>query len=371
MKELYYIFYDVGWGSGILKKIDMHINFFSKHFLNVEKIAIQRECNKLLRLLKKFFPLASEYKLNILDNVRNGSVVYIRYNGSCFKLINKLRLLKKKKCLIYVEIPTYPYYNEYSFLDKILNYKEILTHHLLKLYVDKIITYSRDEIIFGIKTINVSNCIDFERISKNSFSKEKKSLVSEIHSIAVAAFSKWHGYDRVIEGMKKYYDNNPKVKFYFHLVGDGKELSKYENMINKYKLSQYVLIHGKLIGSELDKIYEKMDLGFDALGRHRSGVLYNSSLKGKEYLAKGLPIVSGVNTELDFFKPKLPFYIRVPANDTAIDIDYIIKSIVNLNSQENFEDKIRFFAEKNFDINVVYKKIYLDMNYLYYNGRDK
>lgn len=35
------------------------------------------------------------------------------------------------------------------------------------------------------------------------------------------------------------------------------------------------------------------------MGRHRSGVSFNSSLKGKEYCAKGLIIVSGVKTELD------------------------------------------------------------------------
>jgi hypothetical protein len=54
------------------------------------------------------------------------------------------------------------------------------------------------------------------------------------------------------------------------------------------------------VTSSLNDIYNISDIAIDSLGRHRSNVMYNSTLKGKEYCAKGLPIVSGVKTEFDY-----------------------------------------------------------------------
>ncbi|MFK5655764.1 hypothetical protein ACIA4K_04025 [Lactobacillus delbrueckii subsp. bulgaricus] len=72
--------------------------------------------------------------------------------------------------------------------------------------------------------------------------------------------------------------------------------------LNICRLIIKVSMVGKKEKEELDYYYNICDIGIDSMGRHRSNVYYNSSLKGKEYLAKGLPIVLGVTTELDYIK---------------------------------------------------------------------
>lgn len=117
--------------------------------------------------------------------------------------------------------------------------------------------------------------------------------------IAVSSLYYWHGYDRTIEGLKNYYEGTHSKEVNLYIVGTGPEFVKYEKLIKEYDLENHVFLTGYKSGSALDELYAKCIIGLDSMGRHRSGVSFNSSLKGKEYCAKGLIIVSGVKTELD------------------------------------------------------------------------
>ena len=143
-------------------------------------------------------------------------------------------------------------------------------------------------------------------------------------------------------------------------MGDGDELDYYKRLTKELNLEDYVYMYGNKIGKELDEVYDICDIGLDALARHRSGIYYNSSLKGKEYAAKGIPIISGVETELDS-KYDFRFYMRVPADDSELNIYDIIdfykkiyqteKDIIEINKE------IRKFARNNFDIQKCMKPV--------------
>ena len=99
------------------------------------------------------------------------------------------------------------------------------------------------------------------------------------------------------------------------------------------------------------------------MGRHRSGVFYNSSLKGKEYCAKGLPIVSGVETELDSH-PEYEYYYRVPANDDPVNIYEIIKfydKVYSKNNHQEVADSIRTLTFKMFDMQYAFMPVVEDI----------
>ena len=195
------------------------------------------------------------------------------------------------------KIPTYPFKNEYKGIKSILGFIGMYYLKHLHKYIDYIVTYSKDKEIYRIPTIITSNGVDLEKIKP-----KKESRSKDINMIAVANFSMWHGYDRIIEGLNNYYKNDCKDNVYLYLVGSGEYLKVYQSLIKKYNLEKYVFVLGAKSGYELDFVYNKCNIAIDACGRHRSGVYYNSSLKGKEYCAKGLPIVSGVETELDYIK---------------------------------------------------------------------
>ena len=93
------------------------------------------------------------------------------------------------------EIPTYPYDNEYAGfplatrlgiqVDKV--FRKTLAEH-----VNAIVTFSDHHHIFGQRTIQISNGVDFDSIPlKKTVSKN----TSVIHLLGVAEVHYWHGYD--------------------------------------------------------------------------------------------------------------------------------------------------------------------------------
>ena len=303
--------------------------------------------------------------LSIADDF---DAAYIRLNctvsASQLLLIQKL---KKRGAKVLFEVPTYPFDGEiigsikndikkgkkrkaYKAAKKFVKYK-IRSLQVHK-YVDRVVTYSDDKRIWGIKTINIQNGVNADDVRISN----RKSQAQEMHAICVSSCAYWHGYDRFIAGLGKYYETPHDVDVYLDVVGDGGAIVEYKYLSQKYNIEDKVLFHGKLCGDELEAIYDQADIALDAMGRHRSGVKYNSSLKGKEYLAKGLPIVSGVRTELDKAED-FPFYYRVPANDSPINIGEVLEFYKKILEIPYYKITIREYAEKYFSFEYTLRNV--------------
>lgn len=368
MKKMLYIS-NVGKNTnyvGVWKKIQMQIDFFESNGIEVTYKPLRENNDSLLKKILIRLPFYSLYSKKSYDhNFNKYHYIYIRKSKVDYRFITYLKKIKQvnPSIKILMELPTFPYDKEenINILNLPIIIKDRFSREKLNKYVDKIITYSNDDEIFGIPTIKVSNVIDFSKITQKKHFENNKA----INLIAVANFSFWHGYDRVIEGMKKYYESNNKIKIALHLVGNGKELEKYKDLVSKYNLTKQVTFYGKKEGEELEEIYNFSHIALDAMGRHRVGVKYNSTLKGKEYGAKGLPIVSGVETELDDFV-KFKYYLRIPANDSPVNMKRIIKfyNEVYSNTKQDYEieNEIRRFNIEQFDINNNWKSIIQYLN---------
>ena len=354
MRKLYYLTNVNNWGEGITNKINTQMKIFKENNFEVEYIMLKRKNNKFLNYIERLTPLLSNNDYKKLNSIKKNSVIYIRHFYFDLGFILSLNKIKSNVDFIILEIPTFPYDKELKGILKILSYKDYIWRHFIYKYIDYVATYSNDKEIYGIQTVNVSNFVtSFEHsVSKNN------SDSNELNIIAVASLAYWHGYDRMIKGLYIYYKtSNPKKKIFFHLVGDGRVLKQLKSMVKKYGLDKYVIFYGRKSGKDLERIYEKCDIALDSLGRHRNNIYYNSSLKGKEYMAKGIPIVSGVKTELDNLN--LPFYMRVPADETPINVNKISNfydSLLKLGI-----DKIRLeeiaYAKKHFNAQVCMQPI--------------
>ncbi|MGV8905504.1 MAG: hypothetical protein ACOH15_02760 [Acetobacterium sp.] len=341
--------------SGIGRKIINQVNAFEKHDCSVELINISNKTTFLDKLL--FFApiITSDYQkreISAVDsyNLQDYQFIYIRKPALSSAIITLLKNIRKQNCKIKIimEIPTYPIYGEYQGIRKLLILQSMLSCGLLYKYVDRISTYSNDKVIWKVKVFNISNCVDFSKIIPKEITNDNGS----INVIAVALFSHWHGYDRFIEGLHLYYQNGGKRKVELYLVGDSNIIKKYKVLVRMYDLSEYIHFCGTQYGEQLDKIYDRCELGLDALARHRSKVYYNSSLKGKEYGAKGLPIISGVETELDS-NPNYKYYLRIPADETAVDINTIIEFYDCIyrgtETKTQIINSIRSYSQNHFD----------------------
>ncbi|VUS83835.1 hypothetical protein SB6421_03812 [Klebsiella huaxiensis] len=248
-------------------------------------------------------------------------IVYIRKPIGGASVLFLSHLLKKIKkintCQVILEIPTFPYEKE------IRGAKLTISEYLLKLsrrfflkYVD-LITYMGDPVckIWGKPVLRLSNGIDLAHV--NLVRDRLKDRNEELVFIGVARLSFWHGYDRLISSIK----SESNYNFKFLIVGDGEpEMSRLRKIVTDLNLNDKVIFYGAKSGDELNKIYEKADIAVDSLGRHRSGSYSNSSLKSKEYTAKGLPFIKSHQDEAF---DKSYFIHDVQPNDDLIDLDCI------------------------------------------------
>ena len=249
------------------------------------------------------------YYSPILDYARREGIdfVYMRsfHNASPFTL-RLVKSLKRTGAKVVMEIPTYPYDQEYvtRSMKFHLAIDRCFRHKLAKA-LDGIVTFSNAEEIFGGNTIRISNGIDFEAIPMK---KQQNDTSKELHLIGVAEVHYWHGFDRLVRGLADYYRNNPEYKVYFHIVGPlsgERERAGILPVVRDNHLEPYVLLHGPLHGDELDAMFEKADFAIGSLGRHRSGITYIKTLKN--YPDRVLPDRQAVTMD----KPFLNAYSRL------------------------------------------------------------
>lgn len=283
---------------------------------------------------------------------------YIRYGYSDYsflKMIKKLKIECKNK--IIVEISTYPYDVELNknLKSKILKAFDKATRKILCNYIDRIATFSNDKKIFEIQCLNIMNGIIVDDIPIRQHTNHDNS----INLIAIASMEYWHGYDRLIDGLQRYYTDKNNRRVICHIIGDGPELPKYKRLVKYCHLENDVIFYGFKSGKDLDEIYNKCNIAVECLGVHRNNIYLSSSLKSREYGAKGMPIIT--SCKIDIFPENYKYILNVPANETPIDINKVIEFYDRIYCEEdgfgNINSKIREFTKQHADMQVVMNTI--------------
>ncbi len=272
-------------------------------------------------------------------------LVYSRnYQNATPWLIGLFRRLRKNGIRCVQEIPTYPYDGEfkgYPWDKKIGLYIDKVFRNALAAQMDAVVTFSEAKEIFGQRTINISNGVDFDAIPLHCLQTQDsvptKGNGSDIHVIAVAEVHTWHGFDRFIHGLGEYYAQHPTPSTqhpatFFHIVGDvwdpemnGSERAPgFAMYINKYGIKDYVVFHGKLFGEELDRVFNQCVFAVGSLGRHRSGITHIKTLKNREYACRGIPFIY---SECDSDFDHQPYVLKAPADESPIDIQRVVDFI--------------------------------------------
>lgn len=336
MKILFLIFHGFDPNNGISKKISYQLEAFKAngheaHLCYMDENDSKRRIadNSVIadygngrkgKILKR-----TEF-ISIVDYAIKERIefVYIRSNHNANPFtINMVRRMKRAGMKVVMEIPTYPYDQEY--FNKAMRRQLIqdkMFRNLFAKQLDAIVTFSEEDIIFGQQTIRISNGIDFDSVRMK---KGSHHPANELHLIGVAEIHRWHGFDRIFKGLADYYATPKDIKVYFHVVGyffSPIEKAEITEIIKTHHLEPYVILYGKKHGKELDEIFDKCDFGIGSLGRHRVGIEHIKTLKNREYAARGIPFVYS-ETDTDF--DKKPYVMKVPANETAVKIEDIIQ----------------------------------------------
>lgn len=266
--------------------------------------------------------------------------VYIRFFRNDLLFLWLIKKLYERQIKVIVEIPTFPYDDEYShnFKQTIYRMLDLYVTRNMKKYVSFISTTNEYSSIFGIDTIQIRNGIDIDKIK---YTEKKIDKNGSINLVGIANISRWHGYDRVIEGLHRYIktDNNRNVNFY--IIGEGPEKGKLESLVENYNLEDNVFFLGVKKGKELDDVLNMMHIGISSLALFRAGGGHDP-IKTKELLGRGMPVVLGYNDKL--VDMNLPFVIKVSEDEHPIDIKLIVDNFLEATYSPNL---IRNYAKEN------------------------
>jgi glycosyltransferase involved in cell wall biosynthesis len=372
---LFLVFHDIDEGNGVSNKIKSQINAFKHNGFDVDFSYLIKEDGFLKKrqynnsVIDKantsYYSQKYGYKYRyseLLEKIiqREIQVVYIRYTHFANPFFTRfLSKLKKHNIKILLEIPTYPYDSEFTnvkFKQKLFLQIEHLSRQRFKKYCDKIITVSDDKEIFGTETIRISNGIEIDSITPRNVLKKEHSDNYRLVGVANVRF--WHGYDRLIKGLKDYYlDQKPKAKVYFDMIGDSnnQESNEYRDMVKQYGLEDYVIFHGVLKADELNEYFDKADMAVGSLGIHRIGLKEAKPIKNREYCARGIPFIySMIDKDFD----ETDFILKAADNDSNINIEAVVQFLENYNISVESE---RRYAEEHLTWNTIVNKIINEM----------
>lgn len=349
MKILFLIYHGFSEHSGISKKIHYQIKGLREngHEVHVCTYYI-REDGHRVRMVDddiviqdfgcgRWAAIKQRFSFKKLTNyvIEHGfEFVYARsFHNANWATVKMFKRFKEQGISSVMEIPTYPYDQEYT---SVASWEEKIKLKLDKLYRNKlaaqtnaIVTFTNDKEIFGQRTICISNGIDYDHIPMQQKSPHPNN---EIHLIGVAEVHYWHGYDRLIAGLGEYYKQKREKIVYFHIVGGVADSEMYNSvhapgfheLIVKYGIEKYVIFHGLKFGEELDSLFNQADFAIGSLARHRSGITHIKTLKNREYAARGIPFIY---SEKDDDFEQMPYIIKAPAEESPVNINQILDFI--------------------------------------------
>ncbi|MBY5961342.1 hypothetical protein [Marinobacter nauticus] len=192
-------------------------------------------------------------------------------------------------------------------------------------------------------SFQVGNSIDFDR---NFFQDVVRERVPNSACVFVGSSGcSWHGVDRLLEIARF----NPE--YTFRIVGYSKEDVE---EISGNRVPDNVEVFGFLTGDPYQRLLRDSTIAFGSLAMDRNGMEYSSSLKNRDYLQFGLPIImqgrdSDLSTLECIFELPMDFDVldvgKVLRNAAVVDLkaemSYLIERAIDARKVES--RRVRFF----------------------------
>ena len=203
----------------------------------------------------------------------------------------------------------------------------------------------------GYKTFVSSNFYDFSNVQLSTFVYQKNEILS--FGMIVSTTATWYGLDRLIRSFAPF---QKKYKLVIAGIEQSNELVK--KLIEENNITENIYFLGKIKTHQLTSFYNTVHVCFGSLGLYNLDLNYASTLKVKESLAFGVPVVIGYNEE-DFIANKdfAPYYLQLPNCNSLFDFDAIKTFAVKFYADPENKRKLRDLALKYMDVNVKMKAL--------------
>nr|WP_274602697.1 MULTISPECIES: glycosyltransferase [Clostridia] len=195
--------------------------------------------------------------------------------------------------------------------------------------------------------VEINNGVNTEKIKSKENYDSKDGV---FRMVTVGTLFPYHGYDRVLAGLKDCKEEVDGHPVEFHIVGASQTIDELKAQAQKLGLKR-VIFHGMKKTDELNEMYEEFDVGLGCLALHRRNADIDTTLKIIEYYCRGVPVVtSGKSPYKD---PAVT--ICVPDGEDPVDINRLYCKWKNID-----EKKLRKLSEqakKEFSWNFIMKQL--------------
>ncbi|MEY3052906.1 MAG: hypothetical protein RLY31_2691 [Bacteroidota bacterium] len=271
-------------------------------------------------LVKAFFFLLAYHPLlrRSIDFSRY-SLFYIRYELGHPAFLRTLRHIRRVAPAgrIVLEIPSWPYDREAKgLLMRMAVRLDRRSTPALPPLVDLFTCYgSQVSDIFGRPALTLRNGIDPFRLPL----RQPRPPAPPLRLLGIGNWQFWHGIDRLLHGIARFRARPDYRPVSLTLAGTGAALSEWKSLAHRLDIADLVRFLPPADGPDLDALFNEADLGIGTLAIHRKGLGLDSSLKHREYAARGLPFfLAGRDPD---FPSSLPWVLRCPANDDPVEVD--------------------------------------------------
>lgn len=271
-----------------------------------------------------------------------------------FSLIALMKTAQQRGIKVLYEIPTYPYYGE-QFRASRKKYRAVakiavdaMFSPLIKKYADHIVIIrSNSKIRLHHKMVEINNGVNTEKIKSKENYGSKDGV---FRMVTVGTLFPYHGYDRVLAGLKDCKEEVDGHPVEFHIVGASQTIDELKEQAQKLGLKR-VIFHGMKTTDELNEMYEDFDVGLGCLALHRRNADIDTTLKIIEYYCRGVPVVtSGKSPYKD---PAVT--ICVPDGEEAVNINRLYRKWKNIDKDK--QQKLSEQAKKEFSWNFIMKQL--------------
>ena len=172
-------------------------------------------------------------------------------------------------------------------------------------------------------------------------------VMDVINVLIVATVCEYHGIDRFIHGIHEYESATDKRNIILHIVGDGPELPHLKELTVELNLQDNVIFHGFKSGKELDEMFDMCHIALDALAGFRKGLTETSSLKSREYCARGIPFIAS-SKDVDF-PDGWDYVLKITDDETPVDMTSVVDFANRMIEDPEHPQKMRRYAEEHLD----------------------
>lgn len=164
----------------------------------------------------------------------------------------------------------------------------------------------------------------------------------------VTTTAAWYGLERLLRSLAPVQEHYKLI-----IAGIASEEPYIQKLMSKYGIKKNVTFLGKISKEELPAFYNSVHVCFGSLGLYTLHLNYASTLKVKESVSFGIPVILAYQEEDFVANPQFePYYLQLANDDSIIDFNAITQFANTFYSDPENKQRLRQLAFKHLDVNV-------------------